>query len=218
MHTPLFINISGWPVLIIGGGAIGARKAAELAAGGAVITLLSPRCDKAAWSRIPHTRREEAFDPAHPEILHGFRLVIAATDNRELNSEIARLAREQNLLCNVASAANEGNVILPGVIKSGGITLAISSGGQTPFLTRHLKQEITPLLAAYDETTVKRLGTVRRLIVTKLAADTDAKRRLLTKLTNTPADRFNAIWNAKNGNCDEIIDWLQREQAGADTN
>ncbi len=215
MHTPLFIDISGWPVLVIGGGAIGARKAAALAAGGATVTLLSPRCDELVWSRVPHTWRKAAFDPARPEILAEFRLIIAATDDKELNREIARLAREQNLLCNAASAANEGDVILPGVVKSDGITLAITSGGRTPFLTSRLKQEIAPLLAAYDEETVKRLGAVRRLIVTRRAADADAKRRLLTKLAAVSTADFNAIWDAKKGNCDEIIDWLQREQAGA---
>lgn len=216
MHTPLFIDIDGWPVLVIGGGAVGARKAANLAAGGAAVTLLSPRCDEAVWGRVPHTWRREAFDPARPDILAGFRLVIAATDDKELNSQIARLAKKQGLLCNAASAASEGDVILPGVVKSGGITLAITSGGQTPFLTSRLKQEIAPLLAAYDETTIERLGAVRRLVVTRRAADADAKRRLLARLAAVSTAEFNAIWNAKKGNCDEIIDWLQREQAGAD--
>lgn len=216
MHTPLFIDIDGWPVLVIGGGAVGARKAANLAAGGAAVTLLSPRCDEAVWGRVPHTWCREAFDPARPDILAGFRLVIAATDDKELNSQIARLAKQQGLLCNAASAASEGDVILPGVVKSGGITLAITSGGQTPFLTSRLKQEIAPLLAAYDETTIERLGAVRRLVVTRRAADADAKRRLLARLAAVSTAEFNAIWNAKKGNCDEIIDWLQREQAGAD--
>lgn len=216
MHTPLFINIDGWPVLVIGGGAVGARKAANLAEGGAAVTLLSPRCDEAVWGRVPHIWRREAFDPARPDILAGFRLVIAATDDKELNSQIARLAKQQGLLCNAASAASEGDVILPGVVKSGGITLAITSGGQTPFLTSRLKQEIAPLLAAYDETTIERLGAVRRLVVTRRAADADAKRRLLARLAAVSTAEFNAIWNAKKGNCDEIIDWLQREQAGAD--
>lgn len=216
MYTPLFIDTSGWQVLVIGGGAVGARKAAELAAGGAAVTLLSPRCDEAVWRRVPHTWRQETFDPARPESLGGFRLVIAATDDKELNRQIARLAREQNLLCNAASAASAGNVILPGVVKSGGITLAITSGGQTPFLTSRLKAEIAPLLAAYDEATIERLGTVRRVIITRWAADAAMKKRLLHKLANISTAEFNALWDAKKGNCDEIIDRLQREQAGAD--
>lgn len=214
MYTPLFIDIAGWETLIIGGGLAGARKAAALAAGGALVTLLSPRRDDRAWKQIPHTWCQAAFDPARPEILCGFKLVIAATDDNGLNRTIARLAKAQDLLCNAASAPAEGSVILPGVVKSGGFTLALASGGQTPFLTRRLKAEILPLLAAYDETTVQRLGAVRRRIIEQWPDDAAAKKRLLDKLAATPAARFNAAWDAKKGNYNEIIDWLQREQAG----
>ncbi len=216
MYTPIFLDMNGQKVLVIGGGPIGARKAAELAKGGALITLLAPEKSEADWRDIPHTWLRQAFDPATPPDIDGFRLIVAAAGDPAINSAAARLAATKNVLCNSASAPAEGSAILPGVARGGGFTAAIASDGQAPFLTKRIKNEIAALLANYDADTVARLAAVRQQIIKRCANDAAAKKRLLDKLAAAPAAAFNAIWQEQKGNCDEIIDRLQREQAGPD--
>lgn len=199
MYIPLFIDISQWQILIIGGGAIALRKARDLAQGKAAITLIAPqRC--AGWEDLevnwlPCEYREQDFT--------GYDLVIAASNSEELNKAIAIAAKDQGILCNCASHSEKGNVIIPGVVRENGITVALSTEGKAPFLTKQLKGEAKKITARYNQENIELLGNIRRDILERYP---DNKEKLLKKLANTPLKILQ-----EKGNCHEITDWLQRE-------
>jgi siroheme synthase-like protein len=201
--------MSGWQVLVVGGGEIAARKAKELLNGGAEITLLSPQ-RAAAWAEIPCTWLQACYNN---EPLDAYQLVVAATDSKELNAKLAAECCRKNILCNSASEPQNSRCILPGVVRSGGFTVAISSNGRTPFLTKKLKNSVLALLESYDEQTIALLGEIRAEIIKNYPEE---KANLLTQLADMPPEILKDKANNKKGNYNEIIDWLKREQAGAD--
>ncbi len=199
MHIPFFINVDKWRVLVIGGGHIALRKAKELYLGGAEITLLAPaRID--GWQDISVNWLQDKYMEQN---LSTYDLIIAATDDDKLNRKISRDAAKYGIFCNCASKAKKGNVILPGVVRENGITIAISTEGETPFLTKRLKNEAKKLTEDYSEDTISLLGEIRREIIEKYPT---RKKELLNKLNNTSIEILK-----EKGNCHEITDWLQRE-------
>lgn len=199
MYIPLFIDISQWQILIVGGGEIALRKASELAEGKAQITLIAPeRCEgweklKVNWLPCEYRNQD----------LTGYDLVIAASGAEKLNNSIAAAAKAQGILCNCASRREKGDVILPGVVRENGITLAISTEGKAPFLTKQLKGEARKITDSYTQENIELLGNIRRDILERYP---DNKEELLKKLAATPIKILE-----EKGNCHEITDWLQRE-------
>lgn len=126
------INAGSLSAVVIGGGSVGERKVRGLLNAGIPVRLVSPIAtphlvDLADAGLIVWTRREyESSDLAEA------RLAFAATNRREVNAQIARDAAAAGILCNVADAPAEGSFHVPAVHRSGGITIAVSSGGAAP--------------------------------------------------------------------------------------
>ena len=98
-YFPLFIDLNQKQGLVVGGGAVAARKIRTLLPYGPHLTVCAPSVLPELEALPGLTLRREPFSPA---LLEGAFFVIAATDDRELNSRIARLCRERNIPVNVA--------------------------------------------------------------------------------------------------------------------
>lgn len=115
--------------VVVGGGAVGTRKALALAEAGAQVRVVAPvmgqELEAAAGQRkiILLRRRYE------PDLLDGATLVIAATDSREVNARIATDARAKGKLVNITDSPDEGNFHTMALHRSGDVTIAVSSGG-----------------------------------------------------------------------------------------
>jgi precorrin-2 dehydrogenase/sirohydrochlorin ferrochelatase len=88
-------------------------------------------------------------------------LVIAATDDLELNSRIAKDAEKRGLLCNVVDYPQEGNFILPALIQRGALIVAISTSGKSPALARQIRQDLGQLFGAEYAEFLEIMGAVR---------------------------------------------------------
>ncbi len=151
-HFPLFFDLSGQCCLIVGGGAVAFRKATLLSKAGAVIDIVSPEVmDDLAFiakksGGCVHYRTYQSAD------LSGKTLVIAATDNREVNEQVSVEAKANNQPVNVVDNPDLCSFILPSIIDRSPITIAVSSGGASPVLTRLLRSRIESMIpAAYGE-------------------------------------------------------------------
>lgn len=233
MLVHMMLEADGWHVLVVGGGAVAARKAGVLLAGGAEITLLSPGRQEAAWQEIAAQCRWLAQPYDENFSLNGYDLVIAATNQPELNRRLAERCRRAGLLCNCASAPELGSVVLPGVVRGQSFSLAVASGGRLPFLTKNLKAEMAQLLADYEQKfnaqTIEILTELRRQIIAELAERPRQKQaalqrlaaltvrqpdKLIAKLQSFGMEQSGGYHDERN-NITAIIDWLQREPAGA---
>jgi siroheme synthase-like protein len=139
---PIFLNLVGQPVLVVGAGPVALRKTRGLLEAQAAVTVVAPEA-LPEFDALPLRRLRRHFRA--PD-LQGQRLVFAATNRPAVNHRIARLARDRGLFVNLADSGLEGDFILPARLHHGPYQIAVSSSGQNPRLSQQLRQEMTKLL------------------------------------------------------------------------
>jgi precorrin-2 dehydrogenase len=161
-YLPLFLDVSGRPCMVVGGGAVAARKAAALLDAGARVTVVSPRlcAPLARLSReggLSHIAREYRRGD-----MRGSLLVYAATDDAGLHRELAAEARELAILLNVADQPELCSFTAPAVISRGALKIAISTGGASPALAARLRRELEERIGAEYGAALQILRAARR--------------------------------------------------------
>ncbi len=151
MLLPLFLNLAGRRVVLVGGGPVAAAKLQQLLAARASVCVVAPQVlaaiDEAAaghTSGCTIARRE--FVPAD---LDGAWLVVAAA-TPEVNRAVAQAAEERHLFVNAVDDPANASAYLSGVIRREGFTLAVSSNGEAPGLTALLRQGLDELLPRHE--------------------------------------------------------------------
>lgn len=146
-HLPVFIKLTDQPCLVVGGGSVGQRKVALLREAGAKVTVVSPVLSESLTKlhrqgQITHIVQHYAT----AVLAHPWRLVIAATNDEVVNAQISDDCEASNLLVNVVDTPAKCRFIMPAIVERGPITIAVSSGGQSPVLTRLLKTKLEALI------------------------------------------------------------------------
>jgi precorrin-2 dehydrogenase / sirohydrochlorin ferrochelatase len=145
LDTPLYIAcllLKDRRCLVVGGGAVGLEKVEGLLACGAEVTLVAPDAvdelaEYAAEGSIRWERRE--YRPAD---LQGCLLVVAATSITEVNIAVHADAERRPMLVNVVDVPPLCNFILPAIIRTGPLAIAISTSGASPALAKRIKREV----------------------------------------------------------------------------
>ena len=146
LYPMTLTNLMGRQVLVAGGGRVGARKIQRLLEVGARVVLCSPtatpelqnwsRSDELHWIRGPY----------RPDHLQGCCLVFAATNDHQVNVDIAQDAADLGLLCNVATDTRSGDFRVPAVLETDGLLVAVSSVEGDPRRARRLRDRIQETL------------------------------------------------------------------------
>ncbi|MBI5904017.1 MAG: uroporphyrinogen-III C-methyltransferase [Deltaproteobacteria bacterium] len=139
-YLPLFFDLSGARALVVGGGAVAARKIEALAAGGAAVTVAAKELCPALSARAARGELLAVRGAYREELLEGAELVFAATSDRALNARVSRDARRRRIPVNVADSPGECTFILPAVVRGEEFTAAISTGGKNPGAARALRE------------------------------------------------------------------------------
>lgn len=129
---PVLLRTKDWPVLVVGGGAVAARKIRVLLAAGAKVFCVAPRVapavrELAAKGRIVWRARE-----FRDSDLAAARLAVTATDSPELAAEIAAAARARGVLVNSAENPEAGDLFLTSSRRAGGFLISVSTLGRSP--------------------------------------------------------------------------------------
>ncbi|TXT25628.1 MAG: uroporphyrin-III C-methyltransferase / precorrin-2 dehydrogenase / sirohydrochlorin ferrochelatase [Gallionellaceae bacterium] len=140
---PVFMNVKGRPCLVVGGGEVAHRKASVLLDAGATVKAVAPEFSAAFGDQQGIERVAERFRPAH---LDGATLVIAATDDSDVNREVSRLARERNIPVNVVDSPDLCTFIMPSIMDRSPLVVAFSSGGASPVLARMLRGKLETMV------------------------------------------------------------------------
>jgi siroheme synthase-like protein len=146
LDTPFYIaclKLTGRRCLVVGGGAIGLEKVEGLLACDADVTLIAPRAidELTEYAREGSIRWEER-EYAGPSDLEGTFMAIAATDNTDVNIAVFSDAERRAMLVNVVDVPPLCNFILPAVVRTGPLAIAISTAGASPALAKRIKREI----------------------------------------------------------------------------
>ncbi|AEC18712.1 siroheme synthase [Pusillimonas sp. T7-7] len=142
---PLFADLKGRRVLVVGGGPVAERKTKSLLASGALVTIGAPQATELLEQLQAQGRIERLRDNFQPDWLAEVWLVVAATDDRGLNRQIAELANAQRLFINVVDDPELSSFQVPSIVDRSPLTIAISSAGSAPVLARRVRERIETL-------------------------------------------------------------------------
>ena len=131
---PVNLIVAGRPCLVVGGGAVAARKAATLVAAGAAVHVVAPLVSAAVRS-LPVTWDERPYEPSD---LDGRWLVITATDDADVNAAVAVDANAARVWVNSADDPANCSFVLPAVVRRGDLQVTVSTGGHSPALATWL--------------------------------------------------------------------------------
>jgi precorrin-2 dehydrogenase/sirohydrochlorin ferrochelatase len=155
LQTPFYIaclKLTGRRCLVVGAGDVGLEKVEGLLACDADVLLVAPDAHSelqqlASEGSITWTRR-----PYTPTDLEGCLIAIAATNDSEVNIQVYNDADARAMLVNVVDVPPLCNFILPAIVRTGPLAVAISTAGASPALAKRMKREISELFGeAYAE-------------------------------------------------------------------
>ena len=175
-YYPIYLDIEDRDVVIVGGGNVCARKAETMMKYGARVTIISPELtdEIEQWARNGALAiRRKRYEPSD---LDGATIVIASTDDQSVNETVAADCRARRIPVNVVDVTPLCEFIVPAIIESGSIQIAVSTGGKSPALARTLKEDLQRLVGPEYAEVNDVLGTLREGAKAVLPTDVDRKR------------------------------------------
>lgn len=146
-YYPIFVEMAGRRVLVVGGGNVAEGKVAGLLAAGADVTVVAPDLTPAL------RKQQEAGDFRHDARayqdgeLDGYEVCFVATDDGAVNAQVAAEGKRRGIWVNAADDPKYCDFILPSVVRQGDVVVAASTGGSSPALARRLREDLTAFLS-----------------------------------------------------------------------
>jgi precorrin-2 dehydrogenase/sirohydrochlorin ferrochelatase len=174
-YYPVFLDLDGQKVLVVGGGEVAERKIKTLLTYGCRISVIShhltPHLKELAVRKrihhLPHESLGTLMDDAF--------MVIAATDDQDANRQIASRARKQGLLVNAVDQPEDCNFIMPSIVKRGDLQVAISTAGKSPALAKKLRNDMESIFGPEYDSFIELLGMIRKKLLSKGQASSQNK-------------------------------------------
>ena len=160
---PLFVDLRGAKVLVVGGGSVAARKVPALLEAGAIVTVVAPDVDVsigASGKNLRILRRGFRVSDIQKQ-----KLVFAATSNTKLNQRIAAAAKRARILVNVAAPPEAGDVQIPSVVRRGSMCVAVSTGGASAALAAAWRRKLEAIIGPEWSEWVAELERLRARIL-----------------------------------------------------
>jgi siroheme synthase-like protein len=198
-YYPVFLDIADKPVVVIGGGAVAQQKVEGLIDAGAQVTIVSPELNEYLENarregKVMHIKRE--YEPGDIE---GYELVFVATDSRAENKKVWEEGRQRKIWVNAVDDVPNCDFIMPGIIRRGDVTLAISTAGKSPAMARKLREDLDTFLSEDDAVLLDLAGEIRTQL---------RQRGIEVKGCNHCQRNNNDVWNAA---LDGVVKNLVRE-------
>ena len=185
-YFPVHLDLKGHNVVVVGGGKIAEGKVRQLVEAQALVRVVSP--DVTPWLAetisadiIQHTN--QLFSTSD---LDGARLVISATNDRQVNEQILAAARDRGIWCNAVDQPDLCDFITPAVIERGNLQIGVSSSGESPVLAQRVKREIEETIG--DEYgRLLELSAAMRVRAKRIIPDFDTRRDILREFVESEA-------------------------------
>lgn len=147
-YLPVFLNLSGRKCLVIGGGNIAFRKIRQLLKAGGKVTVVSPELCQEIKTMLDEKKIRYIKSGFQPDQIAGMTLVIAATDNDEVNRQVSEVSQKHNIPVNVVDNPGLCTFIMPSIVDREPVQIAISTGGASPVLARLLRARLETMIPA----------------------------------------------------------------------
>jgi siroheme synthase-like protein len=177
---PMFLDLTGRPCVVVGGGVVAERRVETLLVAGAGVTVVSAEVSPGLAALAEAGRVRHVARSYRPGDLAGAELAFTAVNDPAVSSAVALEARERAVWLNAADDPEHCDFILPGVVRRGVLTLAVGSSGASPALTRALREHLDSVLGPEWEALGELAATARRdLRAAGRVTDGDTWRRAL---------------------------------------
>lgn len=181
----MFVNLKNQPCLVVGGGMVAYRKVKVLLDFEARVVVVGENiCDK-IYEIVKKSNQLELqkkrFEDADCDNMF---MVIAATDDKELNHHIAGICNSKGIMVNAVDQKEDCSFIFSSYIKEKNLIAAFSSGGNSPVLAQYLKSQekeiLTPFLGELNEY----MGKIRKRVIEKYDAE-EKRKEIFKEIVNT---------------------------------
>jgi precorrin-2 dehydrogenase len=197
---PIFAIIEDKPCLVVGGGAVGERKVQDLLASGAKVTVVSRTLTATLSSLASRGEIDYLAEDFNDSQVEGMALVMAATDDPEVNALVSAAAQARAIWVNVADEPEHCTFIVPAQVRRGDLTLAISTGGASPALARQVRENLQQHFGPEYGPYLDLLKRVRSRLLSERRANPD-NADLFTRLVRSSlkdavaqGDRARVMW------------------------
>ncbi|MDA0147507.1 precorrin-2 dehydrogenase/sirohydrochlorin ferrochelatase family protein [Vibrio sp. LaRot3] len=185
-YFPLFLDLKGKPVLVVGGGEVASRKVDSLVRAGAQVTIVSPTIeaylkrlvDQQECYWIQNFYSQDMMDKRYVQVW-------ATTDNPDLNHQVHADAKALGLLVNVVDDQPYCDFITPSMINRGRIQVAISSGGASPVLVRNIREKLETQLSQ-NLSILADFSSSKRNHIKQVMPDVDSRRKFWERFFSHP--------------------------------
>ena len=174
---PVMLNIQNRRAVVVGGGKVAHRKIVDLLAEGAVVTVISPQVTKDIEALIEQKRIQWIARKFVGTDLFGAFLVIAATNCREVNAEVAKYCQSYQLV-NIVDDPARSTFHVPAKVQRGDLVLTVSTGGASPLLAKKIRDELAQQYSADYAEYVAFLAEARAQILAQPLLPEERKRLL----------------------------------------
>ncbi len=166
-YYPIYLNVRDRTCLVVGGGAVGTRKARTLLRAGARVVVVSPEVTPDLEALADEERLRLHRRPYTAEDMADVFLAFGATDNHALNEKISAEAGRRGILCNIADQPDRGQFVLPSVVARGDLLISISTSGNSPALARRIRRRLEKDYGEEYALMLDLLGTLRRQMLAR---------------------------------------------------
>jgi len=190
MLYPINLEIKDIKITIIGGGEVAYRKCKNFLDFGKSIRVVSPEfIDK---FDLIKKDVELVYDRYKEEYIKDSFIVVAATNNKEINKNISIYCRNCGKLINVVDDINLSNYIVPSYIKRGDLLISISTGGKSPSLSSKIKKELEEKYDDSYEEYINILGKIRQKVIKKYE-NVFERKKVLNSLVNLTLEELRIL-------------------------
>jgi precorrin-2 dehydrogenase/sirohydrochlorin ferrochelatase len=174
-YYPIFLDLKDKNVLVVGGGKVAERKILNLLRYGCRIHVVSPGLTSQLEKLVLEKKIQHIPEQSLNQAMGNASMVIAATDDPVFNGQIASRAKERGLLVNAVDQPQDCNFIMPSIVNSGDLQIAISTGGKSPALAKKIRKELQALFGSEYGSLVELLGMLRTEVLAQGGTSTKNK-------------------------------------------
>jgi len=198
---PIFLELSGRRVVLIGGGAVAIRKFQKLLTSKARLLVVAEKIDDALAALCQSSGAEVIKSKYSKDYLNGAVLAIAATNDHKLNKQIYKDCQELEILCNVVDEPELCDFFVPAVVQHGDLQIAIGTEGACPAYAGHIREKLEQLFTNKHGEFLAELEALRGRIIREIE-NPDSQKAILGRLVDDESFEYfaqngSAAWRGR---------------------
>jgi len=210
-YYPIYLELEGKTVLVVGGGNVAQRKVETLLQYGAVVNIVSKELSPKLKELAANDKIRQIGEDFDSKYLDNTVLAFAATDDQQLNHAISESARKRGLMINAVDQPADCDFIVPSIIRKGDLSIAVSTSGKSPALAKSIRRQLDSQFGKEYESFLILMGRLRKEVMS-LDLPQEENSRIFHKIVASDIlkalaeDNFGKVGNILRGIVPESVD------------